>query len=128
MKQMWNKYHVVIITTIVNIALIIVAVLLMYNTYNSLISKQEKIYQKLEQEKQAEIAKSLEMIDSNRRNGNSLLSKKIKSVELQINAIYLQKKQTIKKKYDKEISHISNTTVDSTANILTRQLQDSISE
>ena len=127
MKQMWNKYHVVIITTIVNIALIIVAVLLMYNTYNSLISKQEKIYQKLEQEKQAEIAKSLEMIDSNRQ-GNDLLSKKIKSVELQINAIYLQKKQTIKKKYDKEISHISNTTVDSTANILTRQLQDSISE
>jgi len=124
---MWNKYHVVIITTIVNIALIIVAVLLMYNTYNSLISKQEKIYQKLEQEKQAEIAKSLEMIDSNRQ-GNDLLSKKIKSVELQINAIYLQKKQTIKKKYDKEISHISNTTVDSTANILTRQLQDSISE
>jgi fibrillarin-like rRNA methylase len=111
MKQMWNKYHVVIITTIVNIALIIVAVLLMYNTYNSLISKQEKIYQKLEQEKQAEIAKSLEMIDSNRQ-GNDLLSKKIKSVELQINAIYLQKKQTIKKKYDKEISHISNTTVD----------------
>ena len=127
MKQMWNKYHVVIITTIVNIALIIVAVLLMYKTYNSLISKQEKIYQKLEQEKQAEIAKSLEMIDSNRQ-GNDLLSKKIKSVELQINAIYLQKKQTIKKKYDKEISHISNTTVDSTANILTRQLQDSISE
>lgn len=127
MKQMWNKYHVVIITTIVNIALIIVAVLLMYNTYNSLISKQEKIYQKLEQEKQAEIAKILEMIDSNRQ-GNDLLSKKIKSVELQINAIYLQKKQTIKKKYDKEISHISNTTVDSTANILTRQLQDSISE
>ena len=127
MKQMWNKYHVVIITTIVNIALIIVAVLLMYNTYNSLISKQEKIYQKLEQEKQAEIAKSLEMIDSNRQ-GNDLLSKKIKSVELQINAIYLQKKQTIKKKYDKEISHISNTTVDSTANILTRQFQDSISE
>lgn len=127
MKQMWNKYHVVIITTIVNIALIIVAVLLMYNTYNSLISKQEKIYQKLEQEKQAEIAKSLEMIDSNRQ-GNDLLSKKIKSVELQINAIYLQKKQSIKKKYDKEISHISNTTVDSTANILTRQLQDSISE
>jgi len=127
MKQMWNKYHVVIITTIVNIALIIVAVLLMYNTYNSLISKQEKIYQKLEQEKQAEIAKSLEMIDSIRQ-GNDLLSKKIKSVELQINAIYLQKKQTIKKKYDKEISHISNTTVDSTANILTRQLQDSISE
>ena len=127
MKQMWNKYHVVIITTIVNIALIIVAVLLMYNTYNSLISKQEKIYQKLEQEKQAEIAKSLEMIDSNRQ-GNDLLSKKIKSVELQINAIYLQKKQTIKKKYDKEISHISNTTSDSTANILTRQLQDSISE
>ena len=127
MKQMWNKYHVVIIITIVNIALIIVAVLLMYNTYNSLISKQEKIYQKLEQEKQAEIAKSLEMIDSNRQ-GNDLLSKKIKSVELQINAIYLQKKQTIKKKYDKEISHISNTTVDSTANILTRQLQDSISE
>lgn len=127
MKQMWNKYHVVIITTIVNIALIIVAVLLMYNTYNSLISKQEIIYQKLEQEKQAEIAKSLEMIDSNRQ-GNDLLSKKIKSVELQINAIYLQKKQTIKKKYDKEISHISNTTVDSTANILTRQLQDSISE
>jgi len=124
---MWNKYHVVIITTIVNIALIIVAVLLMYNTYNSLISKQEKIYQKLEQEKQAEIAKILEMIDSNRQ-GNDLLSKKIKSVELQINAIYLQKKQTIKKKYDKEISHISNTTVDSTANILTRQLQDSISE
>jgi len=124
---MWNKYHVVIITTIVNIALIIVAVLLMYNTYNSLISKQEKIYQKLEQEKQAEIAKSLEMIDSIRQ-GNDLLSKKIKSVELQINAIYLQKKQTIKKKYDKEISHISNTTVDSTANILTRQLQDSISE
>ena len=127
MKQMWNKYHVVIITTIVNIALIIVAVFLMYNTYNSLISKQEKIYQKLEQEKQAEIAKSLEMIDSIRQ-GNDLLSKKIKSVELQINAIYLQKKQTIKKKYDKEISHISNTTVDSTANILTRQLQDSISE
>ena len=127
MKQMWNKYHVVIITTIVNIALIIVAVLLMYNTYNSLISKQEKIYQKLEQEKQAEIAKSLEMIDSIRQ-GNDLLSKKIKSVELHINAIYLQKKQTIKKKYDKEISHISNTTVDSTANILTRQLQDSISE
>jgi len=127
MKQMWNKYHVVIITTIMNIALIIVAVLLMYNTYNSLISKQEKIYQKLEQEKQAEIAKSLEMIDSIRQ-GNDLLSKKIKSVELQINAIYLQKKQTIKKKYDKEISHISNTTVDSTANILTRQLQDSISE
>lgn len=127
MKQMWNKYHVVIITTIVNIALIIVAVLLMYNTYNSLISKQEKIYQKLEQEKQAEIAKSLEMIDSIRQ-GNDLLSKKIKSVELQINAIYLQKKQTIKKKYDKEISHISNTTVDNTANILTRQLQDSISE
>jgi fibrillarin-like rRNA methylase len=127
MKQMWNKYHVVIITTIVNIALIIVAVLLMYNTYNSLISKQEKIYQKLEQEKQAEIAKSLELIDSIRQ-GNDLLSKKIKSVELQINAIYLQKKQTIKKKYDKEISHISNTTVDSTANILTRQLQDSISE
>lgn len=127
MKQMWNKYHVVIITTIVNIALIIVAVVLMYNTYNSLISKQEKIYQKLEQEKQAEIAKSLEMIDSIRQ-GNDLLSKKIKSVELQINAIYLQKKQTIKKKYDKEISHISNTTVDSTANILTRQLQDSISE
>jgi len=124
---MWNKYHVVIITTIVNIALIIVAVLLMYNTYNSLISKQEKICQKLEQEKQAEIAKILEMIDSNRQ-GNDLLSKKIKSVELQINAIYLQKKQTIKKKYDKEISHISNTTVDSTANILTRQLQDSISE
>jgi fibrillarin-like rRNA methylase len=124
---MWNKYYVVIITTIVNIALIIVAVLLMYNTYNSLISKQEKIYQKLEQEKQAEIAKSLEMIDSIRQ-GNDLLSKKIKSVELQINAIYLQKKQTIKKKYDKEISHISNTTVDSTANILTRQLQDSISE
>ena len=126
MKQMWNKYHVVIITTIVNIALIIVAVLLMYNTYNSL-SKQEKIYQKLEQEKQAEIAKSLEMIDSNRQ-GNDLLSKKIKSVELKINTIYLQKKETIKKKYDKEISHISNTTSDSTANILTRQLQDSISE
>lgn len=127
MKQMWNKYHVVIITTIVNIALIIVAVLLMYNTYNSLISKQEKIYQKLEQEKQAEISKSLDMIDSIRQN-NDLLHKKIKSVELKINTIYLQKKETIKKKYDKEISHISNTTSDSTANILTRQLQDSISE
>lgn len=87
------------------------------------IQKQEEIYKEREKEKQKEINAKLSTVTEVKKQNKQIVSR-IDKVEKKVDAVYAANLKKINIKYEKESKAASNTTTDSTRNILSRLLKE----
>lgn len=120
------------VNIIINFIVIAVMLVLLNRNQNdsvkfieSSIQKQEAVHVEHEKEKEKEIESKLSTIYTIKKQNAEIVTR-ITKAEKKLDVLYTTSMKKLNKKYDKEIKHVSNTSVDSTSSILSRLLKDSI--